>query len=142
MECELCGRNGPLIKSEIEDVVLSVCSNCAKLGQRAEVKYDLPDKAKMRIDETQIKPDFASLIRNARNASGLTIEALAAKISEKATIVERIEKGMRPTNDVTKKLEKVLRIKLLGQEEAEYDLGRNKKYEQSLGDIAIIKRKK
>jgi putative transcription factor len=142
MECELCGRNGQLVKTEIEDVILSVCNNCAQLGRRAEVKYDLPDKAKIRIDETQVKPEFASLIRNARNASGLTIEALGEKIGEKASILERIEKGMRPTNEVAKKLEKALKIKLLGQEDVEYEIGRSSKFEPSLGDVAMIKRKK
>ena len=142
MECEMCGRGGTLIKSEIEGVILSVCSNCARLGQKAEVRYELPDKAKIRIDESQVNADFAKMIKEARMKNGLTIEALADKIALKASIIERIEKGMRPTTDVAKKLEKALRIKLLGQEEADYELNKTRKYEQSLGDVAVIKRKK
>lgn len=141
MECELCGRGTQLVKAEIEGVILSVCSNCSNLGRKAEFSYDMPDRPKMRIDEKQIKPDFVSIIRKARTDAGLTIIQLAEKIGVKSSVLERIEHGMRPTNDVANKLEKALKIKLLGVEEVDYETQKTQKFSQSLGDVAVFKKK-
>ncbi len=142
MECELCGRNAQLVKAEVEGALLSVCAACARLGQKVEMRYNMPDRPRMRIDETQVRQDFAKIIKDARTASGLTIEKLAEKMSEKASIIERVERGMRPTNEIAKKLEKTLKIKLLGLEEVEIESNKGSKFAQSIGDVAVIRKKK
>jgi putative transcription factor len=142
MECELCGRSGQLVKAEVEGALLSVCMSCARLGQRKEISYDIPDRPKIRIDETQVRQDFAKIIRNTRMEAGLSIEKLAEKVTEKASVIDRVEKGMRPTNEVAKKLEKALKIKLFGQEEFEIETTKQTDFSQSMSDIAVIKTKK
>lgn len=116
MECELCGRGGALVKVEIEGAVLSVCSSCAKLGRAAELKVELPERRPL-TDCSVINPDFAKIIRNARIKQDLSIEQLGGKIGEKTSVLERVERGMRPTDGLAKKLEKALKIKLLGYQE-------------------------
>lgn len=116
MECELCGRSAQLVRAEIEGTVLSVCDSCAGLGRTAEVKADVPDKPRQHlIEESSINPGFAKIIKNARDK--MTLEELGKKIGEKASVLDRVEKGMRPTDALARKLEKALKIKLLSFEE-------------------------
>ena len=114
MECELCGRNTNLVKAEIEGTMLSVCNSCSQLGRRLEVTTELKEKKHLKLDESTINPDFAKKIKESRSRHGLSVEQLASKINEKASVVDRVEKGMRPTDALARKLEKRLRIKLLG----------------------------
>jgi len=50
---------------------------------------------------------------NVRKKLGMSIEELGKRINEKASVLERVEKGMRPTDALARKLEKALKIKLL-----------------------------
>ena len=118
MECELCGRNAQLMKTEIEGTVISVCESCSKLGRRTEFTVDIPTKKFSDIDTYAINPDFSKIIKNARTTSGLTLEQLGMKINEKVSVLERVERGMRPTDALARKLEKALKIKLYGSENA------------------------
>ena len=117
MECELCGRNAQLVKAEVEGTFLEVCPNCLKLG-RPEIPAAVPTAARSPRDPSasEINPDFAKIVKAARAREGLNITQLADKIREKASVVERVEKGMRPTDMLARKLEKALKIKLLGYE--------------------------
>ncbi len=117
MECELCGRNAQLARVEIEGSILSVCGSCAQLGRRLEVTAEIREKKPPSLDTSSIDPNFSKRIRDARSKSGLSIEQLGKKINEKTAVLERVERGMRPTDDLAKKLEKTLKIKLLGFEE-------------------------
>ncbi|HLC77305.1 MAG TPA: multiprotein-bridging factor 1 family protein [archaeon] len=117
MECELCGRNAQLTKAEIEGTILSVCDSCLRLGRQVEFTVEMPTKTKREIGTSSINPDFASMIKKARSSQNFSIDQLASKISEKVSVLDRVEKGMRPTDMLAKKLEKALKIKLLGFEE-------------------------
>ena len=117
MDCELCGRHAELVKAEVEGITLSVCNNCAQFGRRLEVTAEIKEKRPLTIDVSSINPNFAKIIRNARTAQKLTLENLATKINEKSSVLDRVEKGMRPTDSLARKLEKTLKIKLLGFEE-------------------------
>ena len=117
MECELCGRNAHLVQAEIEGTVLSVCDTCSNLGKRAAVSVELVDKRQSRMDFNTINSSFSKIIMNSRTKAGLSLEDLGKKINEKATVLDRVERGMRPTDELAKKLEKALKIKLLGYAE-------------------------
>ena len=119
MECELCGRDSQLIKAEIEGTLLSVCPACSRLGRIAEIKIEMNEKQNIpvSIGESTINPDFARLVKNSRVGLGLSIEQLGKRINETAAVLERVERGMRPTDELAKKLEKALKIKMLNYQE-------------------------
>ncbi len=142
MECEMCGRSSNLVRAEIEGSVLSVCNNCASLGKRMDIRSEVRGRRPLSIENKSINPDYAKIIRNARISSVLSIEQLSEKIGEKANVVERVEKGMRPTNELAKKLEKALNVNLFGFAEKEVQVHKRKDMSQSLGDIAVIRHKK
>lgn len=117
MECELCGRNARLVPTKIEGTVLSVCDNCSNLGKKAEISVEIVDKRQNRMDFNIIDPNFSKIIANSRNKAGLNLEELGKKINEKVSVLDRVEHGMRPTDELAKRLEKALKIKLLGYQE-------------------------
>jgi putative transcription factor len=142
MECEMCGRRGQLMRAEIEGSVLSVCSDCASFGKRVDVRSEVRSRRPLTIENKSINPDYAKIIRSARVSAVLSIEQLSEKIGEKANVVERVEKGMRPTDALAKKLEKALNVRLFGFAEQDVQIQRRKDTSQSLGDIAVIRHKK
>src|SRR3990172_6427976 len=109
MECEICGTviKGNPIRVTVEGTVLDVCSKCAhywkpqdkwtpvsrKISPTERVivahrpKRDVFDKL-----EDEIIPDYAQIIKKARESQGLTIEELASKMMEKATLIRKIER--------------------------------------------------
>jgi len=113
----LCGRNAHLVQAEIEGTVLSVCDTCSNLGKKTEIRVEIGDKRQSRMDFNTIYPNFSKIIMSSRTKAGLNLEDLGKKINEKASVLERVERGMRPTDELAKKLEKALKIKLLGYQE-------------------------
>lgn len=109
-----------------------VCKNCAKLGSIVwEAKTEprlkkvarrmpapmLPPKRQQPLsvaENIELVEDFGAKIRQAREKIGLTHEGLGKKISEKVSVLRKIESGkMAPDNLLTEKLQHALRIKLL-----------------------------
>jgi len=93
-------------------------------------------------DLVELVPDFGRRIREDREGLGLTPEQLGARIKEKATLLKKIEReDISPEDDVRKKLERELKIKLTDQaSEAQVKSGGSGRG-LTLGDIANIKRK-
>jgi len=143
MECELCGREATT-RAKIEGTIISVCEQCAAMGERIlEAKpVAMREKPKIVIEQSEINPDFARIIRDAREAANLTREQLAEKVKEKLSTIERIEHGSRPTDIVARKLERMLNIKLLGFEEKSFEQKKTKDEPLTLGDVVQIKVRK
>lgn len=142
MECSVCGRNATLVRARIEGTVLRVCPECARLGEFVP-EAEAPQKKQQRLLEiSEINPDFSSMIKIARERNNLTHENLARKINEKMNIIERVEHGMKPTKELSKKLEKALSIKLLDFSEEPVDIKKKHSSELTLGDVAEMKIKK
>ncbi|MFX1239017.1 MAG: multiprotein bridging factor aMBF1 [Promethearchaeota archaeon] len=161
-ECPICGS---IIWDKGEKVLLegakiTVCSVCAKHGQKIREKPSFHAKNRQispgaptrknnsrrnEILEKEIVEDYANKIRNARSRMNLTQEKFSHKINEKPSLMKRIEAGKaKPTIQLAKKLEKNLKIKLLKDaDEIEVNTSRymKKKSGASLGDIAYIKKK-
>ena len=159
MECEICGTNikGNPIRVTVEGTVLDVCSKCAHYGkpqdkwtpvsrkmaptERVIVSHRPKRDAFDKLDD-EILPDYAHVIRKARESQGLTIEELASKMMEKATLIRKIEREeLVPEDTVRKKLETTLNIKLTERVSSQDQRGGGFIRGTTLGDVAIIRKK-
>jgi len=152
--CELCGTpiTGKAYRAVIDRTEMIVCSKCASKASSIKeiinerVKFSKPKifhkKKKPRIEIVQdIVEDYPERIRKAREELGLTREVLATMIGEKVSIIRRLEEGtLQPSLSLAKKLEKVLRVKLIEEYEERYGSWESGgTYEPTLGDIAEFK---
>lgn len=134
MRCEVCGRKiiGPPFKAMIEGAKMMVCSNCSRLGSvywEAKTEPKLKKVARrlpqpvlaprkqppLSVAETlELVVNFGGKVRQAREKMGLSHGDLGKKISEKVSVLRKIESGkMTPDNILVEKLQHALRIKLL-----------------------------
>ncbi len=123
---------GPPFKARIEGANMLVCGECAKLGSvawedRTEPRLKkvarrmpapmLPPRKQPPLsvsDGLELTDDLGTKIRVAREKAGLSHQELGKKISEKVSVLRKIESGkMVPDNLLTEKLEHALRLKLL-----------------------------
>lgn len=71
-------------------------------------------------EDLELVENYGELVREARIRMGLTQEDLASQVGEKATVIKKIEHGeLRPSIELARKLEKILRIRLLVPAEEE-----------------------
>jgi len=146
----MCGREASLFRVKIEGAVLSVCKGCCSFGSiisaisepRAEVRRHII-QAKPEIIEVVVS-DFSNIVRRVREKLGLNQEDFAKKISEKESLVHKIETGhFVPSLDTARKLEKVLGVKLIEEVgEASSSVQSKEKSESlTLGDVVKIKKR-
>jgi putative transcription factor len=159
MQCEICGAEipGAPNKIVIDGSALDVCKSCARFGKAEDKWSPVPRKivpverafTVMRPkprdhfkDLVEIVPEYGKIIREAREKLGLTLEKLAAVTKERAALIKKIERQeLIPEDDVRKKLERELNIKLVDQASEEKVKYRGGVKGLTLGDIANIKRK-
>jgi putative transcription factor len=164
MRCEVCGRkihNSP-IRAVIEGAKLTVCIECSKHGKIiSEEELNLEERtpktqspilikaqkktpqAKVEITQ-EIVEDYDSKIRQAREKLGLSHEELGKKISEKESVLRKIEtRKMAPNNLLVTKLEHALKIKLLVpiSEEKIPQIPKSPNRELTLGDLMQLNKK-
>ena len=127
----------------IEGTIFRVCSQCARRGKPynpgitktnkpslnsspqssyrppltknnpAVKKREYPTNRIRLTDETFLSQDFGRMIREARMKRGYTHEQLGVKMSEKASLLKKVETGaLRPDELLAKKFERYLQIKL------------------------------
>jgi len=99
------------------------------------------------VDTSQeIVEDYAEAIRQAREKLGLSHEDLGQKISEKESVLKKIETGKITPNDLLiSKLEHTLKIKLLvpvPDEKGTQNAPKSASRELTLGDLIQISSKK
>ncbi len=166
-ECPICGGKiwGRGQKVLIEGAKITVCQSCAQYGvkiksvprsinkgKQSYAKPNSPAKKKAynrQIDEgLEIVTDYVTKIRKARNSRGLNQDQFAQKLNEKPSLLRRIEAGkVEPTIKLAKKIEQVYGITLVKKvDEVDPSTTQNKYMKKSssssLGDIAIVKRRK
>ena len=150
--CELCGAEGRLFKAIVEGTELAVCEECAKHGKvLEEVREPIVEekKAERVVEEPEeeviqaVVPDFSEKIRMKREELGLNHEDFAKKISEKESIVHKLETGeFEPPIDTAKKLERILGIKLIeGYKETHERIEKVAAGELTVGDLVKIKKR-
>jgi putative transcription factor len=167
VRCEVCGRKiyGKSYRVMIEGAKLTVCGKCAKLGtiiwDETKPKAPMPSakaptrhltlktkKPPQAIVESRLElvEDFDVKIRQARRKLGLSHKELGRKISEKVSVLKKIETGkMTPDNRLATKLEHTLKIKLLVQASEERVPKAKIKpvsRELTLGDLIQLDKKK
>ena len=171
MQCEMCGetiRGAPKLV-RVEGAELQVCSKCEKYGtavqqvrqtnmyspargavtKPASTAGGVPTQAWHRRDmfdfmEGEVVEDYADRIKHARMEKGLSQKELAMQMKEKEHLIKKIENGdLIPEDDVRKKLEKVLGIRLVdAPAEAEEGKKMQGSLTPTLGDLTIIRKVK
>jgi len=167
MRCEVCGRRiiGPPYKAMIEGAKMLVCAECSKLGsvyweaktepRMKKISRRLPQpviaprkQPPITVEESQELIDNCSVkVRRAREKLGLSHEDLGKKISEKVSVLRKIESGkMSPDNLLIEKLQHALKIKLLvpvsEPKVPSKVLASSRPSAPTLGDIAHVKKEK
>ena len=147
MVCEICGSGGALLKAIVEDAELNVCENCSKFGKVVGNVQSKQRPISPKTAETEKIPilidNYTDMVRKKRESLGLTQEEFAKKISEKESLVHKLESGsFEPSLQLAKKIEKLLGIKILEEYEEKHERQKNVKYESfTLGDFVKIKNK-
>jgi putative transcription factor len=151
----------------VEGAELQVCAKCGKFGtevqqpRRTDVQRPAPGRAgpgtraasvtapatrkRDMFDymEGEIVEDYAVRVRNARMEKGFTQKDLALQLMVRELLIKKIEKGeLIPEEEVRKKLEKVLAIKLVDVVASDEEKKVQSKISQTLGDLTIIRKAK
>ncbi len=127
-DCERCGKKGRLTLVEMAGARLYVCQDCGKHGKplleprpivpaydpKSSPKGNIPKPDALTNRELELADDFNVRIQRARERKGWSREDLGRKMSERVSIISKLENGeMRPSDDLTRKLERTLGIKLM-----------------------------
>lgn len=148
--CELCGKTTELYRALVEGTELSVCEACSMYGRvlgRAKVIDEKREKKVSAPAEKEIieiiVPDFSERIRKKRQALGLKQDEFGKLISEKESVVHKLETGgIKPSLETARKLEKILKIKLVEILEEEGALAKRGGSDQfTFGDAARIRKR-
>ena len=67
----------------------------------------------------ELRSDFPSAIRQAREENGWDQRELAKRMAERVNIIQHTEGGKRPTDAVVKKFERILKIQLMVERSTE-----------------------
>lgn len=119
MDCELCGKPDSNIQAIIEGSIMTVCKQCASFGEVIEIKKPIDKPIKRRTIKLEeeyeiVKPNYAEIIKQAREDLSLKQEKIAKLIGEKESIYQKIESGnFTPSLNIAKKLERFFKIKLI-----------------------------
>jgi len=166
MQCEMCGetiRGAPKLV-RVEGAELQVCSKCEKYGtevqqvRRTDLVRPTASKAgsarapaaapsayrkRDMFDyiEGDIVDDYHERIKRARLEKGLSQKDLALQMKEKEHLIQKIENhDLIPEENVRKKLEKVLGIRLIDAPETEVEKKVPGSLAPTLGDLTIIRK--
>jgi len=127
MKCDMCGSEGKLYKTIIEDAQLKVCHECSKFGKVTGIieqkQADMVTESTPQIEVMEILvEDYAEKIRKKRESLGLKQEQFAKKISEKESLVQKIESGhLEPSIVLAKKISSFLKIRLIEEHEETHE---------------------
>ena len=136
--CELCGRQGLLLITIIENVKLNVCSNCKNFGQVTdEPKKQILNNFKRIEPQEVIIDDYNVIIKNKRQDLGLTQEEFARKLNQKTSLIMKIENAeLKLDLETARKFEKILNIILITKEKYTDIASKDKKIEKlTIGDF-------
>ena len=170
MQCEMCGetiRGAPKLV-RVEGAELSVCSKCEKFGTEVQQVRRTDIRASQKGPAARAQPgpgigaapvrhkrdmfdfiegdivdDYAARIRRAREEKGLSQKDLAMQMKEKEHLLKKIENGeLIPEDDVRKKIEKALGIRLVDAPAKDAEKKIQNKLAPTLGDVTIIRKVK
>ena len=103
----------------------------ARRVQRRRVSLELYD----------LVEDYGERIRRAREAKGWSLQALAQRLRISESLLRKIEQEkVKPPIDLARRIEKVLRIKILVPSEIEEEYEAPPPGTLTLGDVVVIRR--
>lgn len=137
--CEMCGREVDVKVAKrilFEGSQIIVCPECySRLSKRSIVRESAKRSTRALVSATSTKvkvvgsgrntslsqfekyevvENYYQVIKSAREKLGWSQEVLASKIGESVNIIKRIESGkLKPNLELAKRLERVLKVKLL-----------------------------
>lgn len=143
----MCGSDEQLFRTKIEGTEIKVCKSCAGFGEiLCPVKEDIIEKKKKdgkkievvsepEIIET-IVSGFPQILKKKREELGLNQEDFAKKISEKQSILHKMETGeFMPSINTARKIEKILKIKVIEEYE---EKGQDIEQQKGKGEVTTI----
>lgn len=152
MNCDMCGKEDVLFKTDVEGSIMNVCKACSKFGKiiaqikpRIEQQHKHIGKAIQKSPEKElmqvIVSDYAQIIKQKREKLDLKQEDFAKQINEKVSLIHQIETGhFEPNIELARKLEKALRIKLVEEHEEVHSKGQQVKSDKfTIGDFIKVK---
>lgn len=141
MACDLCGKEGQLYQAKVEGSVMTICDSCksyasdvirrvpsakekevaSKLKAKQQEEYSSsPSLAPKGEILLLVRPDYAKVIKAAREKSGLKQEDMAKKLKVKESQLHKYESGSHmPDLETARLLEKELKIKLVQEHKDE-----------------------
>lgn len=137
--CELCGKSGSLVEAEIEEVTMSACTSCAKMG--TIIRRPVFKKKQVRRQEQpdeQVRIDFAEVIRGERKKRGMTQQDFAQFLNEKQSLLMKYENGtLKPGLASARRLEKLLKIPLVEvvSSDSEFEIKKIHTSSLTIGDM-------
>ncbi len=146
MECSICGREvDRIFKAEVEGSIVEVCENCLKFGRKIEEVKPLMIKKKPKPITTPPEEqiilihNYGKIIKETREKRGLTRKEFAKKISEKESVIRRIEmEEMIPDEKLRKKIENFLDISLTEKYEEKRIESKARRVALTLGDVVEV----
>lgn len=149
-QCEMCGREAELFIAIIEGSQMRVCKDDAKFGKVLRASYDLKSEAAQRQKALEkdvvvlIDPNLPMLLKQKREALGLTQEDFAKKLNEKTSVIHQLESGhMKPSFDLARKLERLIGKKIVQEYEEKHATqgAKTKSDTLTVGDMIKFKTK-
>jgi len=151
MKCDMCGSEGKLYQAVIEDAKLKVCHECSKFGKVIgiveqeninEISTRSSQESKTEIMNILVD-DYGGKIRNKRESLGLNQSEFAKKVSEKESLIQKIEsEHFEPSIGLAKKIGKFLKLKLTEEYEEQHEAQVKSKTDSfTLGDFIKKKNK-
>lgn len=112
LACPLCVKERGLIPVSTHPVPV-VTAKVSYVTVRKQVKRVTPP-----LEGHHLIEDFGAVVRQARERLGLTQAELAKQISEKLSVIKKIEAGrLKPDELLARKLERALKVKLIEEGE-------------------------
>jgi len=103
-------------KTTIREITVEEPANrlVSKRQVQASINRAVTSTSLTRIESYEIVENYHSIIKNAREKLGWSQEVLASKVGESVNTIRRIESGkLKPTLELARKLERVLKVKLI-----------------------------
>jgi len=154
--CEICGQISiDLRPIRLDGTLMEACVKCVKYGEQERIqkpsshyqprkktseKASTPRKPYSRRNQFELISKFGDKIRNLRESKGWTREELAKKLQVKESYLAKLElEKIHPNDKITKKIEKMLDIKLLTLlEDTETASSKKISSKMTLGDVVRV----
>ena len=143
--CELCGRKEAEVRAVVEGSTLAVCSNCSRYGRvigrlsalaPAQPKPQRQPAAKQPEAPETVVPEYADIIKRKRESMGMKHDEFAKMLGERESLIAHIERGDTvPGIDLARKMEKILRVQLVGKAEESYSTLKRRQDAMTIGDL-------